>query len=1200
MVTQLERVTNAVLIAQQFMGSQYAVPGTDEQVLYCAQCLFYRHQPVTLLVKAVITTPMDENGKFNSEAVPTGASVWITVTNPESPLHGRPIMITKRPDNLFALTGGGGQSGDARRHMVLTGTPKKTKRDEELEEEIQDAERHNEPLLSQRRQLTAESRQELRTAASALVQSMGLGELNRRELLQRKDEVQRYVGQVLGEDETTGDEAKRITDTIMKQVVASEREVRDRVQRDRQLKVLKARAVQAREGERLGGGRELEPEMEPEMEPVTDSIDTMALAMPDVARLQGMTPEEQELKVVQHFEQQVENFFDPEREVMSAPDVEDVQLDGEDDGPPVMLLGESVKPLSLESPEQLQGAIDRVQDYWDKRKRAEEITQGLRKVPLAKVTPSVVEAIKARELEPVSMQEIEERMDEQLARDMQANTATALYDALGEHWSDDISLSDTLRSRRSRDSTMQFHVNAGAASALSAMGQQMLGTRYDVSKLINDGNIELAAASLALEVARKLPPGSSEYESVVNQVRNHNAVNQRMTETKALQRHERLASQHKVIQEQKERGELLDKVRISNLEADNLIAQRTNLGAALGSLQSSATLYDYLEKFRNIKRAPVVSVSVGAQPELAESIRSKLGLRGNYDVDISDPDNIKLNIGLSSLSRYVREAPNVAAQTEKFDQLKNNMDGVSEDSSGNLVVDEYDVPGWKDQFLDATDQEREYKWRVEQRNDIEWLKEATKVGSDNPRGIGGGLITRVTGAGKTNTALGFFGNKIAENPDYKGLVVVPKGRAAQWHEEAVRFSDTPTELIPDGTSKAQVDEILSSSKPGTIYVMGHREASRSHEMIGLMQTDDDFADNKFGGLVIDEPQELQSRGQSGNIGALGKRLMRLDFDHRVGLTATPARRNPTEAYDLIKWTQGTSKNLGSKAAFVRTFSGFGGGTNAQDTAINKLFFDTIKPYISGDRITTPNFKVNRSDMSVRRSEGQRTAQAQIERDSENFVVQRRQELIAEARSNPRSSMRTGANWENTLSRRATERARNEVLEQHSDNMNGGDYTQNGKLMKFKEELERAPDQKHVVFVESAAQRKALGQLFKDMGYNNNNIKNMAAGTGSITGSEMAARAKMFRDDPRAKVIMIDPTSSSGYNLQSGNVLHVLGAPDSGATYLQAQGRVARMPRVGDVDIKTYRYEDNPTEAAHWNDIDTQLKVLQASAPSMFV
>ena len=94
------------------------------------------------LQKAVVTTPMSSEGKFNAKGVESGDSVWITVNDPESPLRGRPILITKRPDGLFALTGGGGQSKDveARKHIVLTGTPKESKRDKELKQEIEEAE----------------------------------------------------------------------------------------------------------------------------------------------------------------------------------------------------------------------------------------------------------------------------------------------------------------------------------------------------------------------------------------------------------------------------------------------------------------------------------------------------------------------------------------------------------------------------------------------------------------------------------------------------------------------------------------------------------------------------------------------------------------------------------------------------------------------------------------------------------------------------------------------------------------------------------------------------------------------------------------------------------------------------------------------------------------------------------------------------
>ena len=1053
MVTMLEKVTGLVSQVQQEVGMNYAVPGSDELVLYCRTCLWYQHSPVNYIAKAIITTPKGKDGRFDGDLVPSGASVWITVTDPSSPLHGRPILITKRPDNLFALTGGGGVGGDARRHMILTGKPRRTKRDMELEDEINEARQYNEPLLATRRKLTEQSRKDLREAADGMLAAMGLEDFSSKQIVEQKDDVQRYVNQVLGDDESNGAEAKRLTDTIMRQVVASERTVRERVQRDRQLKVLKAKAILAREGEKLGredvgdvGESALGEEVESELDGLQAEASPMPMSIPNIESLMDMSSQEQEHQIVQHFEKQVESYFDPDRDELDVFEVEGADFEEGEIAEPTMMLGESVGSIDLKSPEKLEAAIEHVNDYWNKRKEAEDLTLQLKKVPLAKVTPSTIAAIQEKDLEPVSLAEIEERLDEELNRAMRDNTALALYDALGDHWNDDTSLSDTLKGRGRRDTTMQFHINAGASSALAALGKTVLGTRFDTSRLIQDGNIEMAAASLALEVARKHNPNGEEYAEIVNQVRNHNSVNQPLAEAKTLERHSKLVQQFQVIQDQKENAELLDKVQISNLEADNLIAQRTNLGTALGSLQSSATFFDHLEKLKGAKRAPVISVSVGSQSELAESIREKLNLKNNYDIDVSDPSNVTLNIGLSSLRRYMREAPDVTATTEKYDQLKNNMEGVSEDAGGNLVVDSYDVPGWKNEFQDAGGNTHEYKWRVEQRNDMEWLKAATEKSSSNPRGMGGGLITRVTGAGKTNTALGFFGNKISENSDYKGLVVVPKGRAAQWHEEAERFSTTPTVLIPDGTKKQDVDEILANSKPGTIYVMGHREASRSHETIGLLQSDSDFADQKFGGLVIDEPQELQSRGQSGNIGALGKRLMKLNFDHRVGLTATPARRNPTEAYDLIKWTQGTSKQLGSKTGFVRTFSGFGGGTNAQDTSINKLFFDTIKPYISGDRITTPNFKVTRDEIPVQRTEGQRAEQSRIEAESADRIAARRQEIMQEARTNPKSVMRTGANWENTLSRRATQKAREEVVADHSRNMNGGDFNQNGKFV----------------------------------------------------------------------------------------------------------------------------------------------------------
>tara|TARA_Y100000310_G_scaffold321045_1_gene378152 strand:- start:2602 stop:6114 length:3513 start_codon:yes stop_codon:yes gene_type:complete len=1137
------------------------------------------------LSKAVITTPMTDEGKFDAESVPNGATVWITVTDPQSPLHGRPIMITRRPDGLFAITGGAGQDEEteARRHMVLTGSPKRTKRDKELEDEIEEAKAYNEPLISARRELETESRKEIKEAADTMMQALGLQDPNKKELLSRRDEIQNHIESVLGEENK--DQSKRVTDAIMRNAVKAERSIKDRVQRERQRAVFQL-------GKRLQRLREedVASAIQEEMPQMYGTVDAV---LPDIENLADMTPQEQEHEIVRHFDQQTEDFFDEDR-------IE--QTSGEDT--PSLTLGETVQePLNLKSREDLEQAVSAVQDYWGKRSKAEQLKSELKRIPLAKATPSTLAAMK-QEVEaaqqPFSVEDAEGRVVRDIENWTRNNTALALYDAIGEYWNDDRSLVDRIFSKDRQDTVMQFHVNTGAATALAALAKEHLGLRLDTGRLVDKANLELASTAVAFQIRQKYLRNAQGYDDIVSQVRQHNAQNQRATEARALDRHQRLKDQYDTIQQQKEGKELLDEVKISSLEADNIIEQRKNLGSAFGSLQASATFYDALTKLRTATD-DVVTVNVGSDPKDAEAFASRMGLReGKYIIDnMSDPDNVSVSMNYSALGRLITSEKDMQAKHDIYENLKTDMAGVVEDDNGNMVVDNYDVPGWKKTFIDESGTERDYNWRVEQRNDINWLREATQKTAENPDGRGGGLITRVVGAGKTNTSLGFFAHQLAENPDYKGLVVVPRGRAQQWHDEAKKFSDLNIELIPDTTAKDTVEELLANTKPGTIYLMGHREAARSHALLEAMQTNSEMKAS-FDGLVIDEPQELQARGQSGNIGAMGKRLMKLPMRHRVGLTATPARKNPLEAYDLIKWTQGSSKEIGSKASFNRTFSGFGSGTNAQDTAISDLYFKSIKPYISGDRITNPDFEVNHDSIDVSRSSTQVRNQRRIEAGSAAHIDKRRREIADEVRANPNHTMRRAQNWQSTLNRRATERARKEVEEQHQANIDGGDFNQNAKIQALRSELGKNPDSKHVVYVDSKTQRSAIAGMLADMGMGRNQIKNIAStATGSISGRDMAKRVKAFKDDPNVNIMLIDQSSASGYNLQVADTMHIVGNPVDAANYLQAQGRVARMPRKGDVGIKTYRYQDDPLSASKWNDLDAQLKVLRAAAPGMF-
>ena len=792
----------------------------------------------------------------------------------------------------------------------------------------------------------------------------------------------------------------------------------------------------------------------------------------------------------------------------------------------------------------------------------------------------------------MSPEDLERKSQQSYDQLMRQTSSLAFYDAVGDYWSDDIALTEQLKDGKKSLPPMKHHVDGGAATALSAIASEHLGYNVDTFNLIQNSNSELASALIAHEMTSKFT--KEEYSGILNQVRDFNVKNQHATEQIALRRHGDLSKQLAEIQRQAGSGELIDEVKRKTLELQVHTEQTKNLGTALGSLQASATLYDQMEKFGRAKD-DVVEINVGSGSEDAEDLISRLALRKGYNVDMSDPDNIKVRVSLSSLSGKMGREKINTDKRDKFEKLKTSMEGVEEDEAGNTIVPGYEVPGFKSKFVDESGATRDYAWRVEQRNDIEWLNEATMPTKDNPDGNGGGLITRTVGAGKTNTALGFFGNKLAENPDYRGLVVVPKGRANQWLEEAERFTDLPIEIIPEGISASAVEEqLLRARDSGVIFITGHREAARAHETLGAMQD----TPLKIHGITIDEPQELQARGQSGNIGAMGKRLMKVPFDHRVGLTATPARRNAVEAFDLAKWSSG-AKELGSRARFQRTFGGFGSGTNAQDQAVGDAFFRQLQPYVSGDRLSHPTFTTTHTPIAVGRSNAQIERQKQIEAGAN--IEGRAKEIRAEAQRNPSHPLRRRKDWDSpqVQNRASRDMARAQVTADHDKNLGNGPWQENSKLQSLANNLGAASDKKHVIFLDSQTQRQSVTQMLLDSGMPRNAVKNIASTTTSISAQEMAARVKDFKSNPKVNIMLIDKNSSSGYNLQKGDELHVIGTPQDAATYLQAQGRIARAPREGDVTISTYRYSDAPEEASKWIDLDTQMKVLRASAPGMF-
>ena len=1173
--------------------------------------------------KAVVSTPRDpDTGGTDLNLLERGDSAWITVTDPSSPLHGRPILITKRPDNLLALTGGAGVQAQARRHMVLGGTPEKTESELESEEQIKKIEEENAPIEDARRDKKRAVRDltdELKPMIKEMEKALGIKDMDPRKLAKKKDEIKEFILNKLGED-TNEEEAAHLSNLITRYYARAEREVKSRVRVEREKKIFSDLQLQKKfKGEDRGefvfdvgeeGDENLvsveEKEKLPEdireqIESVADDYTPMDVTIPDINDLVGKTPVEQESIVANHFDNAAEEFFADDRVDHPIRDEDDEEDEkGLSEPPPKIELGVTVEPLKFDYSEDISDAVSTMRNFVAKKKEIDDLTDKIKKVPLSVIRSttmnSLLEEIREADFEAdVTPEDLADMASENYEQFLTSSSALAFYDTLGTMWSDGMALTHRIDDR-SEFTSMKFQVDAGAATALTALSRKYLGYGMDTLRLIRNGSLELAVASVALEIKNKHEKDT--YDEIIRDALKYQSENQIAAEREAISKHQRLDTQYQEILRQEISGELVDQVHIHSLKTDNLIEQRVNMGSAFGSLQASGTFVDYLMRFRN--GSSVASVNVGSRMEDADAIVKSLGLnklkRKTYDIDVTDPNNIQVKIGLGSFGRIVSRDKDTTARNDAYEAIKTNMDDVVEDDDGNLQVENYDVPLWKDSYMDDNGDRQKFNWRVEQRNDIEWFNEMTKPTEENPDGVGGGTITRVTGAGKTASSLGFFAGKINDNPDYKAVVAVPRGRSEQWIAEAEKFSDLKMVHIPDGSSKQVIEETLASAAPGSIVVTGHREVSRGYDILNDMQQGDD----KFHGISIDEPQTLIAKGQRGNIGSQGKKIMKLPFGHRMALTATIARNNASEAYDIVKWAS-QAKDLGSRASFVRMYGGFGGGVNAQDTATAMALQEKIGPYISGSRITQPTFQTKRSDIGFKKTDSQIARQKELESNSADIIDRRVTAISEDVRNNPNHPLRrTDDSWERNLRSKATKQARGEVRNSFRAIMDGGNWQENSKFLALGQNFESAgPDKKHVVFIDSKEQRQTLSSMLKDMGVTTPKIKNIAStATSSISGREMAARAKSFQKDPNVNFIIIDSSSASGYNLQQGDAIHFIGDPKSAETYLQAQGRIARMPREGDIDIMTYKFDDDVDEQSRWRGVENQIKLIAATTPAL--
>ena len=1152
-----------------------------------------------LISKAVIATPQDEHGNVDYDKVPKGQSIWITVTKEGSPLQGRHILITKRPDGLFAITGGSGmrhfkekygieKPEDALRHLVMGGRPERTVRDVELERAEEEAEIANEPLIEKKKELLIEEKKRIGEAYEDFNKAIGLGQtLTVGKLKERREELIRHAKRAgLSEDEGSS-----YISAIIRHVAAKGRVMTERQRIEIAMKLFDTNAkVRAMKDTDPEGAQAAIDQANEDLEGFRRKI---PMELPDPASMKGLTKEQIDGKVGDIINERFNEISDPDKTLDGELKAEGLIPEDSPEGIKTVDFGGALKPLKIENKEALQDSVNKFRKFYETRAEVDEIRRLIKPKHLSEVTPALLDQMRldvkatAPQLSDEDVMEIANSYDDAYQKN---NSALTFYNTLGDFWNDKVSINEKMAKT---DNSFGEYVNSGGNAALAAMTGRFFGRRFDTSSLIEKTSIETAALTAAFHFRDEFQENVSKYDKVIKDLGEYNAKNQVKTEQDALRQHEKLKGYYATIQSEKEKGTLSSKLFSEEYELNNLMLQRKNLATALGSMQASAAFLEALTVARD-KEDVSTSIDFGSDMRSAEKRLNELNLGNKAYIDPSDPNNIKIKTSIRALYRFEKAQEVINQNYDENEKIKNNMSNTDIDKEGRTYVKSYEVPFWRDKITNPEGELQDHKFRVEQRNDIEFLKKA-----------GGGVIARTTGTGKTNTSLGFFANKISEDKNYTALAVVPRGRVSQWIDEAHKFTNIDVVEIPEGLNKEERDKIITQIKPGQVAIISQRDAIYSYYTLGA-------AVNKglFKGMVIDEPQELASRSVLGNMSASVRKLTKLPVENRIALTATPARDNLIEAYDLVNWASHHDKSLGPRARFQRIYGGYGSGTNAQDATLQQMIHKEISPFVSGEKLTNPNFKVKHDQVNISKTSIQNENMKVLERQVDRFIASKSEEYIKLIEDNPEElqkwEKRHGRAWKNQAGAKARKKARGEILNRHLNNLEGTfgkmGWKDNPKISNAVDFIIKNRRDKHVIFIDNPTQRRALINGLTESGMKSSHIDNLATTvtSGGIGGSEMAKRARKFREDPSIKVLFIDRQSASGYNLQEGNHLHVMGTPSDAANYLQAQGRLARMPRVGDVNVRTYRYTDVPFEDQKWVRIDQQLRILRAVAPGMFM
>ena len=1193
------------------------------------------------MVKAVIRTPMKEGGGVDYESVPVGGEIWITITK-EGPLQGRHIRISKRPDGLFAITGGAKHARlKGYFHAALEFANKRplTEKQKKRREEYTQKQQEYKAWKKEHKGALSEIKERKKAARGAVNRSLGLeaDEDIARRLTKGKNSFYAKTNQILAEQGASPEDAHYLASQLTRAEAARTRLAARQLQK--KARIVSYLANRIKEQASPDAEKVTWKEVNASLESAgfeTESLDALKKNMRPALRRSGsmgriVMPEDAPITqpdaAVDALQQAMgEEIAQAQAEAAMTPDTsglrKHLQKPGND-----KVLGRSresamdvltnwhkgamsVKP-TLDTKERKTAKFEAGEHL----KRLSELVQVEREARAMKPSkprePKLHGAMATTNFrmtgEPLSEEDARKAVMKQIGNAIAEDTRGAFYDKVKQ-------LSETPEGEIDADNpfgSLRHYIDNGSIEAINRVSSKWLG-----KDILGEDIVHALGVQGAVEVlVNRLHEEGRPMEQVQKWVDKEFSKRELATVDTALSRQKQLEDEHGMIDKKAKEdygeGTALGDSHATELRLENKARQLENMGKALGSLEAIGSLTYALDK--GISRS--VELSVGEDMEGArQRIGSNLGQVALKRTKFKRKgDNIVAEVPVSALKNKVDRAREVSDNEAELLSI-----GAGKTNTGKLQVKGVNA-GWEAERNFRPGQEADIRHVLRQLDILD--KEKSLPPSERTLKGVGLMINREVGGGKSATTLAIAQHLLNQQKSTLGdhgnrpvVITVPDAILGNWSEQVKTWLPGTNALIVGQATGGKKSEDKASSEQylmtaeqrkklydkaamgqgPRLIIVGHGALNAKHK-VGNQEMREYQIINDMQPLMVahDEPQNLTTAGKA-VLGEAGKAATKMGVARKgedwnsvhVALTATPARKQAVELYDIGNWV--THRGLGPRNRWEKKNGSLGKGTNIFEGELGDGILKEFGKQMNseaGIKAHTPH----ETSRKMRMSQPQKQRQSAIEKEYDQHIGALKKAIDGKKRSGT-FQVKTAKGWsEKTFSRpsdmrMALDRLKQKRDEEHFNNLYGSgkqsDWHEVPAVQEahktIDERLKVNPREKIILFAPHAHTVQALkGMIAEKYG--------REAVTTMVRNSEMADNMKAFQSPEGPQFVIAGSRAYAGFNLQNADGSIFVGLPPEAMQHIQAQGRHERDPRKGDPWTVSIGYEDSPIEHQynHW-------------------